>query len=110
MTEGSSYRRQDQRRQTRGPALAVLRHAEDAFVPQPVDVTDLSGSGVGFILALDLCVHPGDLLVLDLPCRAGHPLSRWIELRWLADHGLFRTAGCRFVSAPDVPPRPRQDG
>jgi hypothetical protein len=110
MKEAFGHRRLAKRWQTLGPALAVLRHPVDAFVPQPVDVTDLSDSGVGLTLGLDLCVHPGDLLILDLPGRAGQPLSRWVELRWLADHGLFRTAGCRFVPAPDVPPRPRQDG
>ncbi len=110
MTEGTGFQRHAQRRQTRGPALAVLRHSEDAFEPQSVDVTDLSDSGVGLTLGLDLCVHPGNLFILDLPGMAGQPISRWVELRWLADHGLFRMAGCRFVPAPEVPPRPRQDG
>jgi hypothetical protein len=110
MTEGSGHRRLAKRRQTLGPAFAVLRHPEDGFVPQPVDVTDLSDSGVGLTVALDLCVRPGDPLILDLPGRLGQPFSRWVEVRWLAEHGLFRTAGCRFVSVPDVPPRPRQDG
>ncbi len=110
MTDGSGYRRQAPRRQTRGPALAVLRHPEDAFVAQSVDVTDLSASGAGLTLAAGLSVRSGDLLILDLPGKDGRLISRWVELRWLADHGLFCTAGCRFVPAAETSARPRQDG
>lgn len=89
--------RSEQRHRTRGAAMARFIDPSGHLSPVWVDVVDLSSTGAGLIVPLELSLSSGDRWRLELPLRNGETTARLVEVRWVSRDVLFSSVGCRFV-------------